>query len=111
MLYQLQYFTEEKLDQDLKAGTWRRNLARDNGGALFIVLISMSSSAYFFIGWRSTYRDRTSTIMSALPHEPLIKEKSDMLTGQSNGGDFSIEVPFSKLTLVCVKMSKANQHR
>lgn len=32
-----------------------------------------------------------------------------MLKGQSNGGDSPVEVPSSKVTLVCVKLTKPTE--
>lgn len=33
-----------------------------------------------------------------------------MPSGQPDAGSFLIEIPFSKVTLVCVQLTKSNQH-
>lgn len=48
---------------------------------------------------------------SVCQYQSLIQENVliEMLTGQSNGGDSPVEVPSSKVTLVCVKLTKPTE--
>lgn len=49
------------------------------------------------------------TVDWVLPHQSVTK--SDMPRGQPNGAISSAEAPSSQVTLVCVKLPKADEHR
>lgn len=48
------------------------------------------------------------TVIQVLPRQSS-NTPTDLLTGQSNGGIFSDEVPSSQMTLACVEVTKAMQ--
>lgn len=81
-----------KQDRSLKQKPWRNKEAY----CLFLV----TCSAYIV-------QPRTQGLCPA----PIRKYPTDMLTDQPSEGNSSTKVPSSQVTLICVKLTKHNQHK